>query len=264
MAEVLIVGENSFIGSDLHKNGTDSNFTKVSYRDIDNIDFTRFDVVVNCALHPYFKDRKYHTSFDVDYEVACKAYKAGCYYVMLSTRKIYGSNTELQFYTETDPERPYDFYSENKLKAEKKILERFGDASAVLRGSNLFGNELGRNSMMGYMLNQLDKTGKIVYNQSPSTQKDILHVGDASTLISAVCIERPAGLFNMGGGIYSLGEMGQHLIEGYGQGELVCENTKMGEQFGLDSSKLRDTLGIMVVPLYEETLFNIGASLCKI
>ena len=141
MAKVLIVGKNSFIGTSLSKVKDGNKFKKISYKNLYNVDLKEYDVVINCSLNPSFKSSVYHLGIDVDYDVAHKAYESGCHYVMLSTRKIYGSSTALKTYNEESEENPYDHYSENKLKSEKKILSQFGDRATVIRGSNLFGYE---------------------------------------------------------------------------------------------------------------------------
>lgn len=256
MAQTLIIGDNSFIGNAIHSVYLTS--TKISHKDIDNVNFGDFDVVINCALNPKFKTKKYNEQIDFDYKVASLAYKHDCHTVMLSTRKVYGSSNELHVYTEESELKPYDFYSENKLTSEKKIMAEFGDKATILRGSNLFGYELGRNSMMGYMLNQLDNTGRIVYNQNTGTQKDILFVNDAAELICELTNIKPTGVYNMGGGLFSLGTIGQYLIQGYGSGEVVCNSVEFGEQFLLDSSKLYGVLSMVVAPVYEEIFVQIG------
>ena len=108
MAKVLIVGKNSFIGKSLSKVKDGNKFKKISYKDLYDVDLSDYDVVVNCSLNPSFKTSTYHLGIDVDYDVAHKAYESGCHYVMLSTRKIYGSSTVLKSYNEHSEENPYD------------------------------------------------------------------------------------------------------------------------------------------------------------
>ena len=270
MAKVLIVGKNSFIGKSLSKVKDGNIFKKISYKNLYNVDLKNYDVVVNCSLHPSFKTSSYHLGIDVDYDVAHKSYLSGCHYIMLSTRKIYGSSTALKTYNEESEENPYDHYSENKLKSEKKILSQFGDRSTVIRGSNLFGYELGRNSMMGWFLNQLDKDGTIRYNVLSTTSKDIIHVDDASKIISKVCSQQPLGLYNLGTSYpYSMLGIGIHLLDGFNHG--ILENRMKfdgeiyGEQFILDTKKICSTLNIETpsVHNYPKLISDIGAKLSE-
>lgn len=270
MAKVLIVGKNSFIGKSLYKVKDGNKFKKISYNDLYDTDLKNYDVVVNCSLHPLFKTSTYHLGIDVDYDVAHKSYLSGCHYVMLSTRKIYGSSTILKTYNEESEENPYDHYSENKLKSEKKILNQFGDKTTIIRGSNLFGYELGRNSMMGWFLNQLDKDGIIRYNVLSTTSKDIIHVDDASNIISKICSFKPTGIYNLGTSYpYSMLGIGISLMDGFNdrkiENKLKFEGDVHGEQFVLDTKKICSTLNIETpsTQSYPKIISDIGAKLSE-
>ena len=266
MAKVLIVGKNSFIGTSLSNVKDGNEFNRISYDQLYDVNLKDYDVVVNCSLHPNFKSSIYHHAIDIDYDVSHKAYESGCHYVMLSTRKIYGSSTVLKRYNEESEENPYDHYSENKLKAEKKILSQFGDRATVIRGSNLFGYEPNRNSMMGYFLNQLDKDGVIRYNIISTTSKDIIHVDDATKIISMICTQKPLGLYNLGTSFaYSMLNIGIFLLDGFNnhmiEDRLKCEGEVYGEQFVLDTKKICSTLNIETpsVQDYHKIISDIGA-----
>lgn len=266
MEKVLIVGQNSFIGQSLSKVQDGNKFNTISYNDLYSVDLTQFDVVVNCSLHPNFKTSTYHHGIDVDYDVAHKARLSGCHYVMLSTRKIYGSSTALKTYNEESEEKPYDHYSENKLISEKKILDQFGDSSTIIRGSNLFGYEPNRNSMMGYFLNQLDKDGRIKYNIISTTSKDIIHIDDATKIISQICSKKPLGVYNLGSSFpYTMLAIGIFLLDGFNnhmiEDNLKCQGESYGEQFVLDTKKICSTLEIETpsVHNYHNIISEIGA-----
>lgn len=268
MAKVLIVGKNSFIGKSLYKVKDENKFYKISYNDLYNTDLTQFDVVVNCSINPSFKTSTYHLGIDVDYDVAHKSHMSGCHYIMISTRKIYGSSTTLETYDETSEEKPYDHYSENKLISEHKILSQFGDNVTILRGSNIFGYEPDRNSMMGYFINQLDKDGIIRYNILSTTSKDIIHVDDATKIISKVCSHKPLGIYNLGTSFpYTMLNIGIFLLDGFNDGKIenrmILEGSEYGEQFVLDMKKLCSVLNIETpsVHSYPKIISDIGAKL---
>ena len=268
MAKILIVGKNSFIGQSLSKVKDENKFKLISYKDLYNVNLKDFDAVVNCSLDPSFKTSDYNLSSDIDYDVAQKAYESDCHYVMLSTRKIYGSSTKLKTYTEESEENPYDYYSENKLKSEKKILSQFGDKATVIRGSNLFGYELGRNSMMGWFLNQLDKDGMIRYNVLSTTSKDIIHVDDATKIISKVCSNKPLGIYNVGTSYpFTMLSIGIFLVDGFNnkmlENKLKFDGEVYGEQFVLDTKKICSALNIETpsIQSYPKLISDIGAKL---
>lgn len=263
MEKILIVGKKSLIGQALYKF---INCDIVSYNDIKKINFKNYDVVVNCALNPLSKTNTYDEKNDVDYEIAVKANSNNCHYVMLSTRKIYGSSTVLKKYTEESEENPYDYYSENKLKSEKKILSQFGDKATIVRGSNVFGYEPGRNSMMGYFLNHLGDNGVIKYDILSTTSKDIIHVGDAVQIISKICYQKPLGIYNMGTSFpYTMLNVGIFLLDGFNnkviENRMKFEGEFYGEQFVLDTTKICSTLNIETpsVQSYHKIISDIGS-----
>lgn len=268
MAKVLIVGKNSFISKSLSKVKDENKFYKISYNDLYDTDLTQFDVVINCSINPSFKTSTYHLGIDVDYDVAHKSYMSGCHFVMLSTRKIYGSSTILKTYDETSEQKPYDHYSENKLLSETKIATQFGDRTTIIRGSNLFGYEPNRNSMMGYFIDQLDKDGIIRYNILSTTSKDIIHVDDATKILSKVCSQKPIGLYNLGTSFpYTMLNIGIFLLDGFNDGKIenrmLLEGSEYGEQFVLNTSKLYSRLNIETpsVHSYPKIISEIGAKL---
>ncbi len=117
MARRLIIGKTSFIGKELAKL---KNFDIVAYKDVHHMDLSQYDAIINCAINPVFKTQTYDEKIDVDYEISKLANKNNCHYVMISTRKVYGSSSELKTYTEESPTNPFDFYSENKFKRKKR------------------------------------------------------------------------------------------------------------------------------------------------
>ena len=59
--KVLVVGENSFIAKHL------LTYDKVSYYNFNEVDLSKYDAVINCALNPLYKSKSYNEEYDVDY-----------------------------------------------------------------------------------------------------------------------------------------------------------------------------------------------------
>ena len=261
MRDTLVVGENSFIGKHL------SNFDIVSYRNLKYIDIYKYKTIINCALHPSYKISKYNKNFDVDFQVGEMAYNSGCHFIMISTSKIYGNNFILKKYDENSEYLPYDYYSENKLITENKLLYNFGNKITILRGSNIFGYEYGRNSFLGFCMNQLINTGIIKYDICETIKRDFLFIEDATLIIEKVCEKKPIGVYNLSSNYgLEIGKVARGLINGYSSGgKFESINYKMDRQFILDNNKLKNTLNIDVGPFNFEQIFeNLGKELCKI
>lgn len=259
----LIVGRNSFIAK--HTNFLD--FDRCSYDDLEHRNLKDYDVIVNCALHPLFKTQPYREEIDIDFQVGKMACESGAHYVMLSTSKVYGTSKTCQTYDENSKVSPYDYYGENKLNTELKLLSNFGNKITILRGSNIFGYEYGRNSFMGYCMTQLVNEGRIKLTMPESEKRDFLYVHDAVELIRKVCDVEPFGIYNLSSGVGTpVGTIVNNLINGYEHGGYVeVENNTFERQFILDNAKLKKTLDIKIGPFDFAGICNIlGESLCRI
>lgn len=263
MAKRLIIGKTSFIGNELVKlNGYDI----VAYSDVHHVDFSQYDCVINCALNPDFKTKPYDESTDVDYNMAKLSYQNGCHYVMMSTRKVYGAYSDFRSFNEETQTNPFDFYSENKLISEYKILKHFGDKSVVVRGSNLFGFEYGRQSFMGFCMNQLKNTGKIVFSINEHTKRDFIDIQTSCYQLDLLSGKNLTGIYNLSSNCgLEIGKFARNLIKGYGSGQFICTGDEFKEQFVIDNTKLLKELKLNTTPFYSfEKIEKLGENLCKI
>jgi nucleoside-diphosphate-sugar epimerase len=260
MSKVLVVGETSFIGKYI-------NHERVSYRDLGKKNLRDYDVVVNCALNPLYKTHSYRHDFDVDLEIGQSACRAGCHYVMISTSKVYGSSDVLKVYSEFDKINPTDHYSQNKVITESLLLGNFPNQVTILRGSNIFGFEYGRNSFVGYCMSQLVNEGQIKLTIDGETKRDFLYVEDAARIIEKVCEVKPLGVYNLSSNqpifAYTIIE---NLISGYPYGGIIGHSAdgKIERQFALNNAKLKKALGIEIGPFDFDTIFyDLGKKLWK-
>jgi nucleoside-diphosphate-sugar epimerase len=219
---------------------------------------------LNCALNPLYKIYPYAVKIDVDFEIGKKACQSNCHYVMLSTSRIYGENKELKTYDEFSTPNPFDNYGKNKLNTEIKLLSNFSNQITILRGSNIFGYEFGRNSFMGYCMSQLVNEGGITLTFDGSVRRDFLFVEDAVKIIEQVCLKKPVGVFNLSSN-YGLETdvFIKSLISGYEYGGKINRNgNEIYRQFILDNSKLEKTLGIKIGPFdFENIIRDLGKKL---
>ena len=259
--KTLVIGKNSFIAKNLDNIFL---FKKISYNEISRFDFTQYDVVINCAINPLYKNTKYSEKIDVDFEIGKKSCQKGCHYIMLSTSKVYGKKSELEIYDEFSTLNPFDYYSENKVKTEIKLLSNFADRVTILRGSNIFGFEYGRNSFVGYCMSQLVNEGKIDLTMSENVKRDFLFVEDAAKIIENVCIKKPIGVYNLSSNYgLQIGQIIKSLISGYKHGGII---NKVGfgleRQFILNNNKLKKYLNISIGPFdYDNIFINLGKQL---
>lgn len=259
MEKVLLIGKNSFVGKNI-------NCDKITYDESKHVDFSNYDVIINCALHPEFKIVPYNETVDVDFEIGKKASENDCHYVMLSTSKVYGNNNELKIYDENSELNPFDYYSENKLNSEFKLLSNFENKVTILRGSNIFGFEYGRNSFVGYCMTQLVNEGKIVYTISEKTKRDFIHVKDAAYLIEQVCNKKLIGVFNLSSNYgLEIGQVAKNLIKGYKYGGKFKSSGPVDRQFIMNNNKIMEALDLNYeFGDWSENFKKLGKELCEI
>ena len=261
MNNVLVVG-NSFIGNALYSK--QKNYTIINHNDINSVDYSKFDVVINTALNPVYRNESYNIKNDIDIEIAKKACKAGCYYIMLSSRKVYGNFKNVEKLTEAHPYNPFDYYSENKIKTEQFLINNFNENSCIVRGSNFFGFELFRNSFFGFCLTSLFENNLIKCSINENIIRDFIHIDDVTFLLINIIKQKPLGVFNLGLGMgFSVKQIAESLILGYDKGKFIgSDDFELDQQFIVDTTKLYNSLSIFPEYIkYENKIINIGNQL---
>jgi dTDP-4-dehydrorhamnose reductase/UDP-glucose 4-epimerase len=242
---VLLVGQGSHLARAVLKTpGKDISIDSVSHGvDWDGIHLSSYQVVVNMAYDFRYMREAYDERHDFDLFVAQQAARAGCHYVMMSTRRVYGPSAPFPV-TEKYPPAPIDHYGSNKLKTERAVQELLGERCTILRIANVFDFEPGRHTFFGIALRSLKETNRIILDVSPFVRRDFIDITEFAQITRRVLEVCPSGVFNLGSGhATEVGRIALWLIEGYGQGELLVTSTEQRDSFELDHSKLGLALG---------------------
>jgi nucleoside-diphosphate-sugar epimerase len=218
--------------------------------------------VINCSITSEYKFGYCNEGYDLDLQVGKTAIENGCHYIMMNTRKVYGQSSILRTYDELSPINPCDHYSENKSKTEFKLLN-MSDNCTILRASNVFGFEPMRKSFMGWCIDQLKTTNRIVYDINPNVKRDFIDIDTFNSTLKLICEQKPKGVFNIGSNEgTNIGNISKWLIAGYGRGELIIRNDILKDQFILNTTKLCSRLNMKIGPVYHEKIIkNIGEKL---
>jgi len=262
MKKILLVGKNSFIGYQLLIDLSQTNMVDcISHLNIDDVKYDDYDCVINCSIHPDYRNQSYNFEKDMDLKIS-RQFSGN--FIMISSRKVYGTNDNLLEYTEDSPYNPSDYYGWNKTITEK-ILTTEHENVTILRASNVFGFEYKRNSYMGFLINQLKNKGSIEIDISPFTTRDFISVQDVSKLINLVVEKEIKGTYNLSSGVGEMvGYTAEYLIKGYGSGDLISKSKERKDQFILDNKKLLNALNIDIEFDIENQMIKLGEQLCKI
>ncbi len=140
MKKILIIGKNSFIGSNLFYfiKKKNINVKLISYSDFFKKNFFKkdFDYIINCSSNLNFIQNKYNKKFDHDLQISKKIKCFSTKLVLLSTRKIYKPKFNIK---ENDKKKPNCNYSKNKLASENNSKKILKNKILILRVSNLLG-----------------------------------------------------------------------------------------------------------------------------
>jgi len=262
MKRILLVGKNSFICKQLLIDLSMVNYVDcISFHNLGDVVYNDYDYIINCAIHPDYRSQPYSYNNDIDLKISRKF---SGYFIMFSSRKVYGSNNDLLYYTEDSPINPNDHYGLNKSFTENTIKSE-RNKNIILRASNVFGLEYQRKSYMGFLMNQLKDSGNIEIDVSPYTIRDFICVQDVSKIVNLIVEKEIEGTYNLSSGYGEMvGSTAEYLIKGYGRGNLVSKSKERRDQFILDNKKLLTALNVDIEFNIKDQMMNLGEQLCKI
>ena len=244
---IVVVGETSFIAREFLATQDRAATVAVGHAELGNIkDIPDITCIINFAFAPELYIGTYQSELDIDRKLGVLAAARGIHYVMMSSRKVY--NPEYQWGVREDAlATGQDSYGKNKIRIEQELVQLLGSKLTILRPGNVLGFErqLGRTRFGAFMLNQLADKDEIKLTISPLVRRDIVPVDYFCEVLGQVVEKKPTGVINVGAGqAVAVGQIAQSILEGFGQGKLIAESTKITDEFQLDSGRLASELGL--------------------
>lgn len=245
----VVIGKSSFLASLLRKQPVCGDWLFLSHDEAlaDRAWTAQVSCVVNFAFNPVLKNQGYAPEHDIDSEIALLIRNSSAHYIMISSRAVYGvADNNNPVFNETDTARPVTTYGKNKLATEEALASVLGsDRVTILRASNIFGQEKGRQSFFGLALTGLAEGNKILFDISPFALRDFLSLRHFTDAIIKIADKPQPGLYNLGAGFgIPCGLIAEWLCEGFGRGHLVITDFSYEGQFYLDMAKTRTIFGI--------------------
>lgn len=270
--KILCIGRSSFL-SQSWRNGTQfhDDVSVIGYDEflLDAVNIHDYQVVINFSLHPQYMISDYQAEFDTDLQIAkkIKSVNAWPFYVMLSSRKVYGESLEETPFSETSPCLPIDNYGCNKLRTEEALASILKERVSVLRLSNVFGYERipSRKRFMNILLSSLEERGSIVFDASLETKKDFLPIPFFVQFLDGIISKRANGIFNIGAGMsISLKDISSWVVDGFGAGFISTSSDKKKDGFSFDIQKILKHVDIQVkVEDIKHYCISLGIRLSK-
>lgn len=249
--KLLLIGKTSFIAKvfSFYCDANSIDYEACSHLNIPE-ELGSFSWIINFSLNPRFFSESYSAIIDQDALIVDKIQKVKhVKYVMLSTRRVYGSDNVLYLYSEGDPldNTRNTHYGRNKICSEEYCRSVLSpDNLLIVRGSNIFGYEIGRRSFTGIAMDGLLKNSEIELDISGKTVRDFLPVHTFVKYLAHLITRECVGVFNVGAGFgLTLEEFCTALISGYGRGRIItASDAVVQDQFILDSQRLISAGGV--------------------
>ena len=200
--KIIIIGKNSFIGSNLFK------LLKKNF-DIKIYDYRKFlnlsskllfnvNYVINCSSNKKYIEKKYSEKNDFDFQISKKIKDLNCKMIFLTSRKIYKLGDYLN---ELSKLKPNCNYSKNKLHTEKKLLKNLKNRILILRISNLIrvnnsriSNKKIHKTFIDVFLSNVQRG--IIFNNAKN-YKDFLSINKFSEIIEKLINKKAVGIYNV-------------------------------------------------------------------
>lgn len=199
---ILIVGKNSFIGSNLFNSLKFYFLVKIVKFD-DILDkkenyFKKFNYIINCTSSNRFNKNLYNEKYDHDFLIAQKIKNLKILQIFLSSRKVYRIKNNIK---ETQKTHPVCNYSKNKIRTENKLKKLLKEKVLILRISNLVGIKNFNNKKrkihktFGDIFLENIKKGIIIKNNK--NYKDFLSIYKFCEIVEKLIKVRAFGTYNI-------------------------------------------------------------------
>ena len=200
--KIIVIGKNSFIGSNLIKLLKKKfDIKSYDYRKFLNINrklLTDVSYIINCTSNKQYVNKKYSEKNDFDFQISKKIKDLNCKMIFLTSRKIYKLGDNLN---ESSKLKPNCNYSKNKLHTEKILLKNLKNRILILRISNLIGISKFRNNNKKIHKTFIDSfflniQRGVIFNNKKN-YKDFLSINKFGEIIEKLINKKVVGIYNV-------------------------------------------------------------------
>lgn len=245
---IVVIGKNSFLASHLQTMSGLNDWLFLSHDEaLKNFEWmVGAKIIFNFAMHPDMKSGPYLRQNDIDLAIAEQIENKDIYYVMMSSRTVYGSASPDLYFCEEMLPNPKSYYGQNKWIIEQALAKVLNSSRlTILRMGNIFGFEQGRDSFFGVLLDTLARENLIRFDIAPDSQRDFLSIWRWAEYTLQIARNVKSGVYNIGAGFgVSPLELVDWIFEDRNHKNVVFTNHSYDGQFILDMSKSWDAFGL--------------------
>jgi nucleoside-diphosphate-sugar epimerase len=199
--KLIIVGKNSFIGSNIYQSLNKTKKIKIvslkQFLKLKNHIIDSYEYICNCSDNKKKLNQKYKKANDFDLIILKKIKDLDIKYILLSTRRVYLPKFNIK---ENSKIKSLDIYSSNKLKTEKILKKKIKSRLLILRVSNIIGikkNKKYRKVHKTFFDNYIDiikSNKKIKY---VNLFKDFLSIDQFVKIFNIILEKKIIGTYNL-------------------------------------------------------------------
>ena len=198
--KIIIIGKRGFLGSNLNSylkkkffvlNLNYKTFIKKKLNFIKNFNF-----IINCTSNRAYIDNIYLKKNDFDLAIANKIKTLNIKMVMLSTRKVYKTGTNLK---ESSVLRTKSNYSKNKLRTEKTLLKILKEKILILRIGNVVGLNQKKYNKLHKIFTDIfyENVKKGLIFENKKSYKDFISINVFCEIVKKLIIGNAYGIYNV-------------------------------------------------------------------
>ena len=248
--KILILGKNSFIGSNLYTFLKNKHFVKIkSFNSKSLTNLNKFDYIINCSINKKYINKIYSKNNDFDLKIV-KNLDKNTNFIFISSRKIYRQKANIY---EGSKIKCLKNYEKNKYITEKKILKIKGNKSIILRVSNIIGFKKYNprrihHTYLDYLISKIKK-GELILNKNDF--KDFLDINTFSKIIDSIIKKKVFGTYNISIGrkVY-LKDLNSWLLNSIKNKKklkiIKLKKIKKNQSFYLNNSKLKKKIDVNI------------------
>jgi nucleoside-diphosphate-sugar epimerase len=123
-------------------------------------------------------------------------------FVYLSSTRVYGKNAgpaREDDAVQVNSLKPEDLYNISKLMGESLALA-WGGKTAVVRLSNVYGEDFGSRNFLSTIISQAVTTAKIILETSPDSEKDYISIHDVVDGLIQITLRGQQTIYNLASG----------------------------------------------------------------
>ncbi len=251
MKKIAIVGPDSYLAEGLSQTLHGFDVAPCYFYDwLDHVEELRqADWVINFSISPAYSREIVPQDEVIDVQIARALQGVSTKMIFISSRKVYGTSSELTHHTESDGLKGFDPYSLNKISTEARLACEMKDRLAVLRVANIIGEPVtrtGYRTFIGWICQNMITEGFLDVGENEHAVKDFIPKGFLHQVIREVLSRDLIGTFNVSSGI---GTSVREILEGYVGRENVRyhgADKAVNDQFVLDNGKICAATGLSI------------------